>query len=125
MRRAISVAIVVAVLGGFAPAVSAAYFKTCAELWESNRFSLYAKDDASRTRYIKYQIDNFYEPKPVRVRRKFYEQNRHLDADRDGVLCEDYVNKAYETAMKLGMAICLAFNKYPSAEFDRCMRGGS
>jgi hypothetical protein len=126
MRRTISVALAIIILAGFAPVASAAKrFNSCAELWESNRFTLIAKDDASRTRYIKYQIDNFYEPKSVRVRRKFYQQNRHLDSDRDGVLCEDYVNKGYETAMKLGRAMCLAFNKYPSAEFDRCMRGGS
>ena len=119
MKRIISMAIVVAVLGGFAPAVSAARFDSCAKLWESSRFSLYAKDDASRTRYIKYQIDNFYEPKLVRVRRKFYEQNRHLDADRDGVLCEDYVNKSYEAAMRIGRALCAL-----TSDFDKCMRGG-
>lgn len=82
-------------------------YKNCKRFQEAYRVTLFAKDDRSRTKYIRYQIDNFYEPKKTVVDRKFYDRNRHLDRDRDGVICEDYIDEDYEAAMRLGKALCL------------------
>ena len=58
-------------------------YKNCKRFQEAYRETLFAKDDRSRTKYIRYQIDNFYEPEKTVVDRKFYARNRHLDRDRD------------------------------------------
>jgi hypothetical protein len=82
-------------------------YKNCKRFQEAYRETLFAKDDRSRTKYIRYQIDNFYEPEKTVVDRKFYARNRHLDRDRDGVICEDYVNEDYEWAKRFGKFACL------------------
>ncbi len=64
-------------------------FASCDELskvWSS----AIGRDDASRTRYIKYRRDNYYKDTHVVVRAGVYRRNSQLDVDKDGVICEEY-----------------------------------
>jgi hypothetical protein len=66
-----------------------------------------AKDDASRTRYIKYQIDNYYDPIGVIVRRGVYNRNSHLDPKKVGILCLEHYTRLRGAADAVDLFRCM------------------
>ena len=90
-------------------------FGSCSELskvW-SNAIG---RDDRSRTRYIKYQRDNYYKDTHVMVRAGVYRRNSHLDADRDGVLCEEYFEQRDGIRWAFGAIECVMGGGNPQSD---------
>jgi len=111
MRRTIIAAIAIASIGLASPVDATPTFRkfsTCDELAQRWSYAI-ARDDASRTRYIKYQRDNYYTPTSVVVRAGVYRANTFLDADRDGVLCEEYFERIDKIGMAFRIAECVLF----------------
>lgn len=107
-KSCIVTAVVIASLLNFSPSVHAMptnkTFRTCVELEKKWNYAI-ARDDASRTRYINYQRNNYKSETRVVVRGGVYRKNSFLDTDRDGVLCEEH----FERRDKIGLAGLIAF----------------
>ena len=112
--RKVSAFLMVIVIGAQVPGQATALsptarFSTCEDL-DARWGRAIARDESSRTRYIKSRIDNFYEPIRVDVRPRVYRESQKLDDDRDGVLCETMYEKGRapsQAASRLGRALCL------------------
>jgi Excalibur calcium-binding domain len=104
------------VVSGFAPvtASAATQFSSCEELvkvWPSAP----AKDEKSRTKYIKWKLDNYYTVLiAIVVRPAIYKQNVRLDNDKDGILCEE----SYENSAKLWLGMSIAFCTLGNGDWD-------
>ena len=114
------VLVIFVVVAGLNPAIASAAsrFSSCDELvkdWPSAP----AKDEKSRTKYIKWKLDNYYTVSiSIIVRPAVYRKNVHLDNDKDGILCEE----SYENSAKLWLGINIAFCTLGNGVWDSARR---
>jgi hypothetical protein len=83
--------VIFVVAAGFNPttASAATRFISCDELLKSWT-SAPAKNEKSRTSYIKWKKDNYYDVLiSISVMPAVYRKNASLDFDKDGILCEE------------------------------------
>lgn len=84
--------VIFVVAAGFNPttASAATRFISCDELLKSWT-SAPAKNEKSRTSYIKWKKDNYYDVLiSISVMPAVYRKNASLDFDKDGILCEEF-----------------------------------
>ncbi len=84
--------VIFVVAAGFNPttASAATRFISCDELLKSWT-SAPAKNEKSRTSYIKWKKDNYYDVLiSISVMPTVYRKNASLDFDKDGILCEEF-----------------------------------
>jgi len=85
---------------------SKAVFPSCRELSKKWPTAV-ARDETSRTAYIKNRLANYYSPTTVIVRSGVYRRNIHLDANRNGVLCEEWYEQTDGAADAIDFFKCM------------------